>query len=106
MDKYLAAIRKNICSICVDSNDKGLCLLDDDEICAIELFLPKIVELIHSNPFKKIDDQILLLRENVCADCHADSSTGLCNLREDVNCSLDRYFPIIIETIESVDKKG
>jgi hypothetical protein len=42
---------------------------------------------------------------NVCSHCRTQDDSGNCNLREDSNCSLDRYFPVIVETIKRVDKK-
>jgi hypothetical protein len=51
MDKYLKALKQNVCSICVDSYQEG----------------------------------------------------GNCYLREDANCSLDRYFSLIVETIQKVE---
>lgn len=106
MDKYLAAIKKNICSICADSNSRGVCLLNTHESCALELFLPRVVELIHLNPYKRLEDQVLLLREKVCTECRAGEKDNNCYLREDTNCSLDRYFPIIVESVMLIDKKG
>ena len=43
------------------------------------------------------------LRLITCAECGYQTVTGNCRLREDVDCALDRYFPLIIEAIEAVD---
>jgi len=105
MSKYLSAIRKNVCSICVDSNEKGKCTLNDDEVCAVELYLPKIVEIVHNIKSDDIKDYVNALRENVCLECRSQAN-GYCYLREDVNCSLDRYYSRIVETIQEVDSKN
>ena len=102
MDKYLKAIKQNICSICVDSNEKGGCTLNEKESCAMELFLPRIVDLVHSIDSDNIIEYRNKLRETICADCRAREN-GNCYLREDANCSLDRYFPLIVEIIQKVD---
>ncbi|HEX2867466.1 MAG TPA: hypothetical protein VHO03_10515 [Ignavibacteriales bacterium] len=104
MDKYLSAIRQNICSICADSNDLGRCSLTDDEICALEVYLPQIVEIVHSIDSQNLQDYIDALRKEVCSECRTQEKDGYCYLREDVNCSLDRYFPLIVESIQKADE--
>ena len=103
MDKYLKAVRDNICSICIDSEGDDGCTLSDKETCAIELFLPKIVEIIH---YSSTDDIFALfneLQQKVCKDCKATLDGEYCYLREDSNCALDRYFALIVESIQKVD---
>lgn len=56
MDKYLKALKQNVCSICVDSNEKGGCTLNEKESCAVELYLPKIVEVVHSDENEDIKE--------------------------------------------------
>jgi hypothetical protein len=103
MDKYLKAIKQNVCEICVDSSEKGKCTLNKNEFCAVELYLPKIVEVIHNNENEELVKIYKILREKICADCNTQDSDGYCQLREDANCSLDRYFYLIKETIQKVD---
>lgn len=103
MDKYLKAIRYNICSVCADSNDSGKCNLSNEEICALEAYLPQIVEIVHSIDSRDIQDYIDALRREICSECRTQQEDGYCYLREDVNCSLDRYFPLIVETIQKAD---
>lgn len=103
MDKYLKAIKQNVCSICVDSNDKGRCTLNENEVCAVESYLPKIIDVIHNNENEELSKIYKILKETVCTECHAQNIDGYCYLREDANCSLDRYFYLIVETIQKVD---
>lgn len=104
MDKYLKAIRQNICSICADSNDLGRCSLSQEELCALEVYLPQIVDIVHSVESSDIQDYVNALRKEICAECRSQEGNGYCYLREDVNCSLDRYFPLIVETIQKADR--
>jgi hypothetical protein len=103
MDKYLNAIKENVCSICVDSNDKGNCTLNSKEACAVEIYLPQIVELIHENESEKLSEIHKKLKETICVDCDTQDEFGVCYLREDANCSLDRYFSLVVDTINRVD---
>ena len=102
MDKYLKALKQNVCSICVDSNAKGGCTLNEKENCAVELFLPQIIEVVQSSDPENFQELQSKLRETVCEKCRAQEG-GNCYLREDANCSLDRYFSLIVETIQKVD---
>ncbi|MFC2085040.1 hypothetical protein ACFLS9_08290 [Bacteroidota bacterium] len=106
MKKYLKEIKQDICSICADSDDRGKCSLTEEEICAIEYFLPKIVEVVHSIKSDDIFEYHQKLREEVCKNCKASSDGIECYLRDDANCALDRYFPLIVETIQKVDNQA
>ncbi|MFA5804340.1 MAG: hypothetical protein WC879_06820 [Melioribacteraceae bacterium] len=102
MDKYLKALKQNVCSICVDSNEKGGCTLNEKESCAVELYLPMILEVVHSADSEDIKELHNKLRETICFECRTQEG-GNCYLREDANCALDRYFSLIVETIQKVD---
>jgi len=102
MDKYLKALKENVCAICVDSSDKGKCTLNAKETCAVELYFPQIIEVVHSIRSNKMIDYQNRLKETICTQCR-DKEGGNCYLREDSNCSLDRYFPFIVDIIHKVD---
>jgi len=102
MDKYLKAIKQNVCTICVDSNERGGCTLTNKENCAVELYLPQIVEIVHKSEGKYYQEMHKELIDTICAHCRNDEN-GNCYLREDANCSLDRYFTSIVDVIQKVD---
>ncbi|KAF0152785.1 MAG: hypothetical protein FD143_713 [Ignavibacteria bacterium] len=103
MDKYLKAIKQNVCSICVDSSERGVCTLTNKETCAVEFYLPSVVEIVHSFYSEDFSEYHKIVKEKICAYCKAEID-GHCYLHEDANCSLDRYFPVIVETIQKVDR--
>lgn len=102
MDKYHKAIKENVCKFCTDSNDDGICTFSKHEICAVEFYLKKIVRIVHSIETEEISEYHNKLREEICSKCKT-AENNFCYLREDANCSLDRYFPLIVETIKKVD---
>lgn len=104
MDKYLKALRTHVCSVCVDSSEGGKCTLTDEEMCAVELYLPQIVDIVHDLDSDDMLDYYNELKEKICTDCRTRDGKGFCHLKDDVNCSLDRYFPHIVETIHKVDE--
>lgn len=103
MQRYIDAIRKNVCAICVDSTEDGDCTLTSKELCAVEYYLPKILEVIHSVETDDMEEYHSKLKDTVCAECGTAEDSEHCYLREDANCSLDRYFPLIVETVKKVD---
>jgi len=100
---YIDAIRKNICEICCDADNQGRCELSNGEICAVENYLPKIIDIVHRNNSESLEENFKFLRNEICVHCKTSDAEGKCYLRDDVNCSLDRYFPLIVETIKRVD---
>jgi hypothetical protein len=104
MDKYLKAIKQNVCAICVDSTEKGNCTLAKHETCAVELYLPVIIDIVHSVDSEDISESHSKVKEQICHNCRAQDDKGNCYLHEDANCSLDRYFSLIVDTIKRVDK--
>jgi hypothetical protein len=55
---------------------------------------------------KNVDKYLKAIKqkEQICHNCRAHDDEGNCYLHEDANCSLDRYFSLIIDTIKRVDK--
>lgn len=103
-DKYLQQIRQNVCSKCIDRTASGLCVATTFEACAINRFLPEIIDIVLAGPAESYDDTVGKLRSRVCSACEQQSPDGRCDLRDDVECALDRYFPLVIEAIREAAK--
>ncbi len=103
-DQYLQMIQQRVCAKCIDTDEKGNCLLHVDEICAVEEFLPEIVQAIQRVQSDKVEDYVVELRNLVCSQCKHQSEDGTCVVRNNLDCGLDRYFPLIIEAVEQVDE--
>ncbi|MBU1100454.1 MAG: hypothetical protein KKA84_08635 [Bacteroidetes bacterium] len=103
MEKYYKAVENKICKMCIDADNEGDCVLTEEEHCAVKMYLPQIVEIVHKTNNDNLDEHLKKLRAEVCADCNARDAKGKCHLREDSNCALDRYFTVIVETIKKVD---
>jgi hypothetical protein len=99
MNNSIEAIRDKVCSICVDSTDDGLCSLRNDEICAIEFHYKKLVELVERIDSENIRDYSGEMKKILCAECYLTDGEEKCTLRDDANCALERYFPLIVQTI-------
>ncbi len=101
------ALREEVCVRCVDGDGHGNCRIDPAIECPMQTHLPEIVELVRKTRSDSMIDYIRELRLIACARCQYQAADGSCNMREEVACALDRYFPLIIETIEScVRRRG
>lgn len=105
LSEYWQAIQENVCARCVDSDGAGNCRLDSSVECPLLKYLPLIVNAVHRVTSDRVDDYVVELRDIVCAQCRHQSPDGKCALRSQVDCALDRYFPLVIEAIERVDDR-
>jgi hypothetical protein len=100
VDEYWKAVQEKVCAKCIDSDGSGACRLSGIEACALRQHFPRIVDTVLTVHSERIDPYIDALRSNICAECTHQSPDGKCSLRSDLDCGLDRYFPLIVETIE------
>lgn len=102
MDQSWEVIRMKVCRKCIDSDGKSNCRLPVDETCALEAFFPELLETVNNVRSSSYNDYVEALRQNVCAHCQHQLPNGKCNKRDTLECALDRYYPMIIEAIETI----
>lgn len=102
LDEYWQAVQRRVCLKCVDSDGHGNCRLTAAEECGLQVHFPRIVETVLSVKSDNLDSYIETLRSNVCTYCKNQSPDGKCMFRSKLDCGLDRYFPMVVETIEEV----
>ena len=95
-----AALRRQVCSVCVDRNVDGSCDLDAHHECVLFDRLPQVAKTILLVQSGTIGDYMSAIRENICAQCSHQRLDGSCDKREEVRCALDRYLPLIVDVIE------
>ena len=105
MDVYWKSIRSTICRTCTHGDGAEGCKLPGGEPCAIEVFLPEIVEMVATVRSKSFEPYFDLLRGSLCPQCEHYRTGGTCMRRETLECALDRYFPMVLEAIESAHAK-
>jgi nucleotide-binding universal stress UspA family protein len=105
-ERYLQAIREKICMKCIDRTPGGVCAASTFEACAINRFLPEIIDIVLSTGGDDPAAAVTRLRDEVCSLCLHQSPDGRCDLRDDAECALDRYFPLLVEAIRDVQHAG
>ncbi len=101
--EYAEEIREGVCVRCIDGDGAGNCRLDPSMQCALQRYLPLIVTAVSRVTSESMDAYVAELRGIVCAQCSSQSASGRCGLRAQVDCALDRYFPLVVEAIEKVN---
>ena len=100
LSEYRQAVSAAICAKCIDGDRNGSCRIGIQQECAVMTHLPKIVDAVFSVESEKLEPYIAALRKNVCATCQYEGTNGTCNVRNRIDCALDRYFPMIVETLQ------
>ncbi len=98
----LDAIRSRVCRGCIDSDGHGNCMISSAADCTITRFFPQIVSAVRSVSSPFMEPYEAELRKRVCSECVHQSRDGSCAVRNDVECALDRYFPLIVQAIEEI----
>jgi len=102
INPYWQLLQARICHRCLDGDGKGNCRLPSGGECPLKRFLPEIVATISRIRSHTYHAYVNALRNGVCSQCDSLRADGTCWKRENFECALDHYFPLIIEVIESV----
>lgn len=96
LDEYMAEIRDQVCSRCIERPPGAPPCAPHGKQCGIELHLKEIVELTHRTRNQAMDEYIEHFHGDVCSHC-ANQDTDQCP------CPLDPLLQLAIEAIEAVD---
>lgn len=99
LNKEERVILERICAACADRRDDGSCGLDAELQCSLERHLPQVLEAVKQVAGERIEPYVAALRDTVCTVCE-QGEPEVCEVRTQVDCPLDRYFGLIVETIE------
>ncbi|MEW6509643.1 MAG: hypothetical protein AB1428_01650 [Bacteroidota bacterium] len=97
---YWEAVQSKLCIRCVDGDSLGGCRLPARADCAIKVHFPHILDAVNSVYSSSIDPYEEQLRNKVCRFCINRSADGSCRLRNNLECALDRYFPLLVQILE------
>ena len=106
IDDYWAQLQTRICRRCVDGDGTGACRLPAGEECPLHHFLPNIITTVRSVKSTTLDGYVSRLRQDICSTCDAQDANLVCHKRNDLECALDRYFPLVVDIIESIKEGG
>ncbi len=102
MDQRWDAVRHVVCRKCIDGDGRGNCLLPVDDSCALDKFFPTIAETILTVRSASYQSYVDALRTKICRSCDHQFADGVCRKRDTLECALDRYYPLVIDVVESM----
>jgi hypothetical protein len=98
LDEYMAEIREQVCSRCIDRPPGGPPCAPLGKRCGIELHLAEIVEICHNTRSRLVEPYTNRFHEDVCTHC-ANRPTSQCP------CPLEYLLPLALDAIEAVDER-
>ncbi len=99
---FREALRRRVCSVCLDGADDGSCGLAGGRTCAIERDLPRLVQTVLAVRSGRMDEYVAAVEAHICGRCTDQDARGLCRLRQKGECALSTYLPLIVDAIEEV----
>ncbi len=103
LDVLWQTVVEKVCKRCIDADPSGACLLRSDEACGLRMHFSAVVEAVRSRNSEELQPYLEALRANVCDSCSHQSAEGVCAIRNDLDCGLNRYFVLVVEAIEEAD---
>lgn len=98
---FWEALREHVCGVCLDQRDDRACGLTR-RVCAIDRHLPRLVEVLSQVQSNRMDEYEAAVRAEICSSCPEQGADGRCELREEADCALFAYLPLVLEAIENV----
>lgn len=102
--EYEEAIRTRVCAACIERTGRGPCGMGQWTECTLNQFMPEVITLVNSIQSDTLYDYYAGLRVRICPSCK-EAVDGICTVREVLTCPLDQYFPLIVESIRSVNDR-
>lgn len=96
------ALRRHVCSVCLDAADDGSCGLGGERFCAIDSHLSRVVDAVSQVNSNRMDDYVAAIEREVCTQCLSQDPKGFCASRNRGECALYAYLPLVLDAIEEV----
>jgi len=98
LDEYLAEIREQVCSRCVERPRGGPPCAPLGKQCGVELHLPEIVDAIHEVRSDWVTPYLENNRKRICTGC-AFLHSSICP------CPMDYLATLLVQAVEDVDAR-
>jgi|ERR1017187_4225343 hypothetical protein len=100
LEEIEAIVRNRICRVCTERTAEGQCGLENPSQCALFRLFPQVAQAIQSVMSDDIRQYIEAIRRDVCSVCAEQARDGSCEVRQQVQCSLDAYLALVVDAIE------
>jgi hypothetical protein len=97
-DEYLAELRSQVCSRCIERSPNCPPCAPNDKPCGIEQHLPELVEICRTTDSIQMATYIDKLHDLICSDCVYKETTAC-------PCPLSYLLQLAVEAIETVERR-
>lgn len=98
-EKIEQQLRDRVCSNCYATTPHGECNLRNRAQCPLFARLDEVIEIVGSVRDYSTEPYMDRIRGIFCSTC-MQQANGHCARRDRLDCSLEIYFPLIVEIIE------
>lgn len=98
LDEYLAEIREDVCSRCVERPPGGPPCAPLGKMCGVELHLESLIDSIHQVHSNRIQPYLDHNRNGICEKC-AFLHSSVCP------CPMDTLSMLVVQAVETVDAR-
>jgi hypothetical protein len=98
LDEYVAEIREQVCSRCVERPPGGPPCAPLGKPCGVELHLPLFLEAVHEMESPLVEPYLENIHRRVCSQCARRGCDGC-------PCPLDYLLVLVVQAIETVDQR-
>lgn len=100
---YFEAIQWKVCPVCLDGGGDGSCKLSGGRTCKIKIYLPNLIDIVMKVNSHRMDEYIDAVLSDICPTCTEQDTEGNCRARQQGDCSLVAYLPLILDAIEETN---
>ena len=104
-NEYEQAVLNRLKSACVDRVEDSECRHDPGLECAVRAHMPKVIAAVQGVHADHLDEYIERIRKEVCTSCRFVNEDGTCDVRQRVDCCLDRYLALVVEAVEETARR-
>jgi len=97
VEEYLAEIREQVCSRCVERPPGGPPCASRGKSCGVELHLREYISAIKETHSPSIEPYLNSIHDRICAHCDRKGAEGC-------PCPLDYLLVLLVQAIETVDR--
>ena len=102
---YREALRRRVCAICLDGADDGHCGLESARRCPVDERLVELVDLLVEMRGRHDTRHAAAVEARICSRCTQREASGRCGMREDGQCALAVFLPLIVEAIDELESR-
>jgi hypothetical protein len=97
-DKYVAEIREQVCSRCIERRLGAPPCAPLGKQCGIEAHLPEIIEICRTTDSAQMDPYINRFHDSICAYCEFKDKPAC-------PCPLDYMIQLAVEAVDTVERR-